>query len=68
MNEMRVNIDDAKQNMKKLKKELKMWEHEFAEANNRKPSKKDIAAIHEIGKQERFIPIFILSILFSGKV
>lgn len=62
MNEMRVIIDDAKQSMKKLKKELKMWEHEFVEANNRKPSKKDIAALHEIGKsrKKRIIPILTL--------
>ena len=46
-----AELEDVKVTMKRLKKELKQWEHLFFEQHNRKPTKKDIAAIENIGNQ-----------------
>jgi hypothetical protein len=41
--------EDFKLQMKRIKKELKSWEQEFLDVNGRKPEKKDIAGVPEIG-------------------
>jgi hypothetical protein len=47
---MDSNAEAKQMQLKSLKKELKSWEYSFAEENNRKPTKKDIAMIGEIGR------------------
>ena len=44
-----LQSDDFKLQMKRIKKELKSWEQEFLDVNGRKPEKKDIANVPEIG-------------------
>ncbi|KAJ3086951.1 hypothetical protein HK102_012104, partial [Quaeritorhiza haematococci] len=42
---------DVEQEIKRIKKELKEWEHTFAEREGRKPSKQDIAQDKDIARQ-----------------
>jgi DNA replication and checkpoint protein len=40
---------DPRTILKSFKRELKAWEHQFQDENNRKPNKKDIANETDIG-------------------
>jgi phosphotransferase system IIB component len=44
-----IPAEEIKTQIKRIKKELKLWEQEFAQVHGRKPEKKDIAQVQEIG-------------------
>jgi hypothetical protein len=44
-----IPVEEIRTQIKTIKKELKLWEQEFARVNGRKPEKKDISQIPEIG-------------------
>ena len=44
-----LGIEGDKKLLKALKKDIKAWEHDFFEQNQRKPTKAEIAELPEIG-------------------